>query len=162
MLSVKDPIITSQPPSRTNHAGTTVAFNVGVNGTLPAYQWFKDGAPASGATNPTLLLPAVSTRDGADYSVQVSNAYGSLFSSPARLTVASPLLIEHITVTGGAAAVIWSAIPGANYALQYKEHPDDTNWNDLPPPVTASGTNAAASDVFGGSPQRFYRVFLLP
>jgi len=56
VLTVIDPVIATQPVSRTNHAGTTAMFNVGINGTAPTYQWLKDNSPAAGQTNPTLLL----------------------------------------------------------------------------------------------------------
>lgn len=162
MLTVMDPVIVLQPVSRTNHAGTTATFTIGVNGTSPAYQWLKDNSPAPGQTNPTLLLPAISDADAATYRVQVSNSYGIRSSSPASLTVAAPLKIEHIALTNGTAAITWSSIPGNNYLLQLAENLDGANWSNQPPPVTAFGTNVSVSNPFGGTTQRFYRVLQLP
>jgi len=162
MLTVKDPVIVMQPVSRTNHAGTDAIFRVGVNGTDPAYQWLKESSPAVGETNATLFLPAVSDLETGEYSVWVSNAYGSLLSSPATLTVGSPLVIQSISLSDGVAAIQWNSIPGNNYSLQYQDFLDDTNWAILPPVVTASGPIAGATNAVGNSTQRFYRVFLQP
>ena len=35
-------------------------------------------------------------------------------------------------------------------------------WSNLGSVITATGTNAAASDLIGGKPRRFYRVDKLP
>ncbi len=86
-LSVLDaPIITSQPLSRTNTAGTTATFTVSVAGSgALSYQWFKNSTPISGATGAGLILAHVSTSDAAGYSVIVTDAAGSAASSIATL-----------------------------------------------------------------------------
>ena len=85
------PLITSQPLSQTNTAGTTATFTVSVTGTAPlSYQWFKNTTPVSGATGATLTLAGVSAGDAAAYSVVIVNAAGSVTSSSATLTVLGP------------------------------------------------------------------------
>lgn len=71
-----------QPPSITSEIGiqsfapgSTAALTVGATGTDLQYQWFFNGRPLRGATNPTLDV-AVSTRTVGRYSVRVSNAFG--------------------------------------------------------------------------------------
>jgi hypothetical protein len=162
VLAVNDPFLFSQPLSRTNHAGTDAAFTVGVNGTQPAYQWFKDGVPAAGATAKTLILPAVTPADAAGYNVLVSNIYGSLLSATASLSVSSPLFIQSLVVTDGSASVTWSAIPGRSYLLQSKETMTDPAWTSTVASLTATGSLATATNLLGNSTQRFYRVFLVP
>ena len=44
VLAVIDPVITAQPASRTNLAGSAAVFSVQANGTAPQYQWYKNGA----------------------------------------------------------------------------------------------------------------------
>ena len=111
MLMVIDPVITTQPMSRTNHAGSDAVFSMQAYGTAPEYQWYKNGAPVTGGTQTELALAGVSDGDAGTYSVIVSNTYGSV-SSSAELTVVSPLLIENITLTQDGAAITWNAVPG--------------------------------------------------
>jgi len=100
-LTVNDPLITSQPASRTNIAGTTATFTVSASGTTPlGYQWVKNGTNyladannVSGAMTTTLTLTNVAQSDAASYTAIVTNPAGSLASSPAILTVLVPPVI---------------------------------------------------------------------
>ncbi len=91
------PLITEQPISRTNVAGSTATFSVGAQGNSLSYQWLRagtslsDGANISGSASATLTLASVFTADAANYSVIVSNAAGSITSAPAALTVLFPM-----------------------------------------------------------------------
>ena len=58
--------------------------------------------------------------------------------------------------------ITWSAVPDRTYRVQYKETLTGTNWNDLAPDIIAGGSVGVATDAAGSSPQRFYRVKLLP
>ncbi len=95
MLTVIDaPVITGEPLSRTNNAGTTATFTVTATGTSPGYQWYKGATSISGATTATLTLVNVQQADAAGYSVVLSNAAGVVTSSPpATLTVIDPPMI---------------------------------------------------------------------
>jgi hypothetical protein len=84
------PVILTQPASRTVMAGEGVSFSVTVSGSAPlSYQWLFEGQPLTGGTTPTLILTAQMNNAGS-YSVQVGNAYGSALSSNAVLTVTAP------------------------------------------------------------------------
>ncbi len=90
------PVITSQPVSRTNNAGTTATFSVTATGSSLTYQWIKNatnnlinGGNISGATTSLLTISNVSASDAASYTVLVTNSGGSVLSSPAILTVVS-------------------------------------------------------------------------
>jgi hypothetical protein len=91
------PVITNQPASRTNNAGTSAVFSVGAQGPALSYQWLRAGASlpnggnVSGATTMTLTLASVLSADATSYSVIVSNASGSVTSAPAGLTVLYPM-----------------------------------------------------------------------
>ena len=111
-LTVIDPpIITTQPLSRTNNAGSTATFTVTANGTTPYYQWFKDSLPISGAVLPTLTLTNVQDTDMAGYTVVLTNAAGSATSAPpATLTV-----IDLPIITAQPTNLV--VLPGTNVAF---------------------------------------------
>ncbi len=80
--------ITASPPSRTAFIGGVVTFSVGVFGTAPlAYQWLKGGTNIPNATNATYSIVNLQTNDAGDFSVIVTNLYGSDTSAVAVLTV---------------------------------------------------------------------------
>ncbi|MCX6874714.1 MAG: cadherin-like beta sandwich domain-containing protein [Verrucomicrobia bacterium] len=96
-------IIGVQPVSRTNVIGTTATFSVTATGTAPlSYQWQKNGVnltnsgSVSGATTTTLTLAHVQATDAANYSVVVTDAYGSMTSMAATLTVIPNLLPDAV------------------------------------------------------------------
>ncbi len=92
------PTLTLQPqPSSVCAAGTT-SFSVAATGSgTITYQWQKnpgaswanlaDGGHYSGSATPTLTVSNVDNNDAASYRCVVSNAYGSVNSSAAALTV---------------------------------------------------------------------------
>ncbi len=96
------PVIDSQPQSQVNTVGTTTSFSVTAIGTAPlTCQWRKDGvdladgvqssgATISGATTTDLTIANVQMSDAGDYTVVVTNPYGSINSSVAALTVELP------------------------------------------------------------------------
>jgi hypothetical protein len=81
--------ITGQPASRTSVVGASANFSVEAIGAPPlAFQWyFNQTILIPGATNPTLSLSNVQMADAGGYSVVISNAFGSVTSSVAVLTV---------------------------------------------------------------------------
>lgn len=83
------PLLYSQPESRAVNAVTgSYITSVMVNGSEPfAYQWFFDGTPIAGATTSELSVPHVQPADAGTYFVVVSNAFGTVTSSNAVLTV---------------------------------------------------------------------------
>ena len=100
-VSVVDPpVITQQPISQEITEGDAVSFNISVTGTEPLqYQWQKDGADISAASEATFTLATVQPEDAGSYTVAVSNEAGSVTSSPAVLVVnAPPLAVEEIAV----------------------------------------------------------------
>jgi uncharacterized repeat protein (TIGR03803 family) len=88
------PVITTQPASVASFIGTTALFNVSVDAQPPlTYTWQKNGVNLanggniSGANSTTLSLHLVTAADEGIYSVTVANAFGSIVSSNALLTV---------------------------------------------------------------------------
>ena len=58
--------------------------------------------------------------------------------------------------------VTWSAVPGQTYRLQFIDTPGSTNWNDVPPDITATESTISATNAGVNSTLRLYRVLKLP
>src|ERR1035441_7648687 len=83
--------ITTQPSSQTTTQGLNAAFSVMPSGTAPFnYQWRLNGTVLSGATSSALVLTSVQTNQAGSYTVVVTNAWGSVTSTVATLTVIVP------------------------------------------------------------------------
>ena len=90
-------LLLAQPASRTNNYGTAAALSVSASGTQPlSFQWFKDGVPLEDGgkycdtMTASLTVSNVLRSDAGSYFVVVSNAYGSVTSAVATLTVREP------------------------------------------------------------------------
>jgi hypothetical protein len=82
------PTITAQPAATNVFVGDSATLTVSVVGTRPlAYQWRKDGGNMNGKTSATLTLANVTLTDSGDYTVVVTNDFGSVTSAVARVTV---------------------------------------------------------------------------
>lgn len=74
--------------TRSVAAGRPAVFAVDALGTPPfQYQWRRNGVDVPGATGAQLLLTGAELTDAGDYSVRISNAWGSLTGQVARLEV---------------------------------------------------------------------------
>jgi alpha-tubulin suppressor-like RCC1 family protein len=91
LLALELPAILDQPAPETIPAGQPVSLLVTAISSLPlTYQWQFNGTDLPGATNDSLLLPAVVPGNGGAYQVVVSTTGGSITSAPAVLSVLSP------------------------------------------------------------------------
>lgn len=107
------PPTVSTPPGQTVGIGDNVTLNVNVSGDSPFnYQWRKNGATIPGANGANLILPSVTAVDAANYTVVVSNAFGTATSDPMLLTVLTPPSISAITQTPSGAVA-----PGTNVSF---------------------------------------------
>jgi hypothetical protein len=82
--------ITSQPTNLVVITSSSAQFSVGVTGSSPFYQWFKNGSPINGANAATYNIASASAGDAGTYSVMVSNLTSSATSGNATLTVNPP------------------------------------------------------------------------
>jgi hypothetical protein len=99
------PVVTIPPSGVVVAQGANAVFAVTASGTAPlSYQWRKDGVPISGATSATLTVTNAQTSNAGSYSVSISNAFGSVVSGTATLTVASPPVITAQPVSRAASA----------------------------------------------------------
>lgn len=163
------PTITTQPQSLTVVMGENAAFSVGASGTAPlGYQWRRNGATLSGATNGILTLSNVRNPDAGNYTVVVSNPAGSVTSAVASLTVLLPPTIATqpfgqsatvgqnvaftVTVSGTSPfAYQWSRngtpLPGATgstLALNNVQTSDAANYTVVITNVAGTVTSAVA------------------
>ena len=104
--SIGPPAIVTQPADQLGNVGQSVVFEVLAIGSPPLfYQWQEDGTNLLGATNASLTVTNLVWADsGGSFSVVVSNAFGTVTSIPASLSVNL--------------AVADALNPGANYAVR--------------------------------------------
>jgi Immunoglobulin I-set domain. len=88
------PTISNQPASLSLPAGANATFAVGAIGPrVLSYQWRFVGTNLPGASSSVLALNDVQTNQAGPYSVSVSNAYGSVTSTLALLTITNPICV---------------------------------------------------------------------
>lgn len=85
------PVITTEPADRTIKPGETASFSVAVKEPkAAAFQWMRNGVSIPAATQANYQTePAKLSDNGTQYSVEVSNATGTVTSDLAVLTVAT-------------------------------------------------------------------------
>jgi len=77
-----------QPVGSTNRVGDRVTFSATAEGNPPiGFQWLKDGTEIPGATASSLLLSNLVEGDSGDYTLRVTNRFGTNVSSVATLLV---------------------------------------------------------------------------
>jgi pectate lyase len=93
------PSINTQPQDQSVFVGQNATFTVNASGSGPlTYQWSLDsGAPLTNATNSSLTITNAQLTDIGGYSVLVSNAFGSVSSETAELTVTVPTAPSIVT-----------------------------------------------------------------
>jgi hypothetical protein len=111
--------IQTEPEDRTVIAGQSATFTVVATGTSPlSYHWRLNKENIPGATNASYTVTHAQVSNAGQYSVVVTNAYGSDTSSPAYLTVNYSLTIN--SGTGGSVLVLPSQssyAPGSTVVL---------------------------------------------
>ena len=161
------PFVTNSPASQSVRVGSNVTFTVGGTGAATlAYQWLFNGVKRTGAIAATLTLTNVQTTNAGNFAVVITNAFGSVTSSPAMLTVTNPPLALTFTGTNGAAGFgggpfsFWiTGPPGSNVVIAAST--DLQTWIPLTTNPLGAGftfTDALATNYL----RRFYRATLQP
>jgi glucose/arabinose dehydrogenase len=152
------PAIDTQPVGQTVGVGEAVSFSVRAVGTgTMQYQWLRDGSDISGATSATLTIPAARLVDNdARYSVVVTDEYGSVTSSSARLNVvdAAPPKVRIVVPVSGALFAGGEAISFSADAVDGHDgvlHGDALAWRIQY--QTGSNLQPFAEGIFGASGQ---------
>ncbi len=145
------PAFTSQPSSLTVTNGANVTFSATASGQTPLnYQWLFNGANLSSGGNISgtrtnlLSIMAVTTNNAGNYSLVVTNSYGSATSSVAVLAVgfapafsAQPASLD---ISAGSQAVFGATV-GGSAPLVYQWRRNGTNL------VNGPGVSGATSNV---------------
>jgi hypothetical protein len=147
------PLISGQPASVNNNAGTAATFTVVASSPAPfGYQWRKNGTAINGATTSVLTLNNVRAADQGSYSVVVTNFAGSSTSSDAVLTVVDPYItVQPVSVTnvlGGPVSFSDTAVGTAPLSYQWQQ-----NGASLIGATTSTYSLASIKDSDSGSYQ---------
>jgi glucose/arabinose dehydrogenase len=123
------PAITSQPANRTVAIGQQATFSVNATGTQPlSYQWQRNAVDINGATSSSYALTAQAADNASSFRVIVANAFGTVTSASATLTV---------TTNAAPVATITTPVAGALYSagdtISYTGTGTDAEDGTLPP-----------------------------
>lgn len=141
--AIPAPTIVSQPTSRAAEIGANAVLSVSVQSNLPVtYQWSKDGAAISGATNPALTLNRVGNITAGSYTVAVSNGLSFATSSAAVLSLVIPGHLINVSVLAPLAGA------GDNLTLGYVVSGASAT-NPKPLVIRAAGPSLGALGVGG-------------
>jgi hypothetical protein len=166
---IPPPVITSQPLSRTNEVATTASFTVMAAGVTPLhYQWCRDGTnlmgggSLSGVTTTNLVIDNVQFADAGDYTVVVTNTYGSVTSQVARLTVevVPPETLQAQAMSAGWLRLVIQGNAGRVVTLQGS--PDLFHWARLNTHTNQTGTLVLTNSQPAGRNAYFYRTAVFP
>ncbi|MCX8004390.1 MAG: immunoglobulin domain-containing protein [Burkholderiaceae bacterium] len=173
------PSITAQPQSASVTEGQTATFTVTATGTAPlSYQWRRNGTAIAGATASTYTTPATTLADnGAQFTVVVSNAAGSVTSNPATLTVTpasnvagNPRRVQAVVAThpgvfriraavspAGRATLVWvrGAPTGFDDHIETSSSTDGLAWTVPLRLTTGTGARSAPSVAQAGNGDLF-------
>ena len=156
------PSITAQPHDQVLVAGSDAMFGAQAAGAAPlTYQWRFNGTNISGAAGSSYLLSNVQPQNSGLYNVIVTNAFGSILSSNARLSVVSrPMLVVPGLSSNGAFTLTLSGDAGFSYAIEAT-----TNLSDWSVVATLANPAGLVSFAETNSQLGFFRAFrarLLP
>ncbi len=151
------PVITSQPRNEVVTPDGSVTFSVTATGAALSYQWSLDGSPLSGATSSSLTVSVVVTTtiiagnysgpvnnaqsaNAGNYTVTVSNSFGSVTSNPVKLTLLdNPLPNETVTTAHNGSLSAFGV--GGSFQWQVSTDGGKT-WTNLDNNSTYSGVTS--------------------
>jgi hypothetical protein len=120
-------------------AGTTAATDSSPAGTYPIV--------------PSLLDPGSKLPN---YNVTLNN--GTLTVT----AVTTPIMLSILRSDATNIVIAWPSVSNSVYRVQYEADLASSNWIDLTPDVTATGSSASFTNRTAGAGPRYYRVALLP
>jgi Tol biopolymer transport system component len=114
-------------------------------------------APVFSGDGRTLVFQS----SASDMTAQDFNLSGDLFAC--QLYGSSPLPLFTVAIVRGTGPpqgpwLVWSVVPGKNYAVEFKNTVRDSVWQPLNGSVTILGSQAYLNDYLAGAGPRFYRV----
>jgi uncharacterized repeat protein (TIGR03803 family) len=131
-------------------------FEITTNGNLtPLISFSGTNGPSLGANPQGSLVQGTdgnfygTTYDGGTYND------GTVF----RLSLPLPPVFSSVANTAGTVTLVWSAVAGQSYQLEYTTNLAQASWNNLGGAMVATNGMMMTNSV-GTDPQRFYRVVL--
>lgn len=137
------PVILTHPASQTMAVGGAVYLTVSAKGTGLTYVWKKNGTVIAGWGSRTYYATTATTAlDGAQYTVTVTNAYGTLTSNVATLTVTTaPAITANPT-----SQTVYATYPASFSAAASGSAPLTYTWKKgIPPSGATVQTGASAT-----------------
>ncbi|HEY3762388.1 MAG TPA: immunoglobulin domain-containing protein [Verrucomicrobiae bacterium] len=152
IITVVNPLITTQPANQTVLGGATVNFSVAATGQQPlAYQWQFDGTNILDATNDPLVLSNVLVSQSGLYSVIITNSFGTIVSSNAVLTVSALNITTQPgsqSVLGGSTVMFRVGVSG-QLPFFYQWQFDGTNlWGATNEPLVLTNVMVSQSGLY--------------
>jgi kumamolisin len=82
-------VLTAQPVATTATSGNNATFSVTAptSGPTLTYQWLFNGTPIQGATSSSFTITDVTSANAGNYSVTITDSFGSVTTTPVALTV---------------------------------------------------------------------------
>ena len=171
------PVITTQPQSQLISVGYPVTFSVAASGSAPySYQWKRNGVNISGATASSYKFTATLADDGTQFRVRVSNAYGSVLSNAATLSVTTdkPPTAQILTpvsgttyyggmlvnYSGSASDLEDGDLPASAFSWQVDFH-HDTHIHPVIAPITGRKSGAFTIPKRGETSSNVYYILTL-
>ncbi|MFM2295463.1 MAG: hypothetical protein RLZZ350_1876 [Verrucomicrobiota bacterium] len=143
------PSITNQPSSVTNVVGSNATFTVGVSGSAPlSYQWKFTTTALANATNATFTVTNAQATNVGNYSVVVTNNYGSVTSSAVALALNFPPGFTNAPLSQTALVtsnVTFTCTPTGTSPLTYRWRHAGTNVAATATNTTLTLTNVATT-----------------
>lgn len=152
-LTVLDgpPSVWTQPADQQAVLGGACALTVTARGSDPlSYQWLFNGNVIPDATGSQLVLSSVQQNQLGSYSVSISNAWGSVTSSVATISLGPALLVAWGKNFSGQCNVPWSLTNisafagGANSTVAVDGSGKESHWGWYFPAFSPPVTNAVS------------------
>lgn len=140
------PAVVTGPLGQRAAIGERAVFGVYATGGNLQYQWQRNGAPIAGATARSYTTaPVAAADDGAQFSVVVSNAQGSVTSAGATVTAVSAAVAAPTTPFAEVAASRGATAAEA-FTLVRRSNGSVASWGYGTDGQRGDGTTATASD----------------
>ncbi len=162
------PLITGHPQNQTKITGTTASFTVSALGSPTLnYQWRKNGTNLLnserifGVNSSTLALTGIQPADAGNYTVIITNTFGSAISDVAVLTVSQspPQIVTTNGSLGLSNGVFGFQLTGLQgQTLIIEGSSNLTTWVGLQTNLLTSGSMFFSDPQWTNFPRRYYRV----
>jgi hypothetical protein len=155
------PGITSQPTNLTVLLGSNATFNVTATGTAPLrYQWrFNTTTNLPSATNSSLTITNTKATNAGNYTLVITNNYGSATSSVAALSVVPAPVITSISRLATNVVLGFTTATGATYFVENRTNIVLGSWSNAVQNIAGTGGTKTVTNTGGGTTtNRFYRV----